>query len=277
MHRFYTTVDIHTAKTCYSISLCLTHHAVCPDFTPPCLPAAIGSSVAYRCPNVDNTNFNLTLTARTLQGECSISASGVAEVVFQSACYTVANNTRAFKSACEDKFTKVLEGSDDGAVNVTTPFPVSFYSTNYTYVGINANGFMTMGTVEGDWHGNACPLPNVETPEVDAIFAFWDDLETKNGVCYTTRGSSPNREFVVTWDRANQWSQNNQQVSFSIILKEGSRDVEVVYGELVGITGGSATIGVQKAARDKATTWSCNNRNIIPPGSNTALKYTWVS
>lgn len=251
------------------------------------------SDVVYRCANVNNASFSLTLNATAQDRGCSYQQTGVARVSIQpTPCYTVANITRPFINACSEndfpggttriQFTPQgpFTAFDEGIANITTPFPVSLYST-ITTVGVSTNGFMTLGTIlGGPWYIARCPLQD-NTPPGDVIFAFWADLVVREspdgGECHATRTTATGREFVVTWDRARQISNNDPEhkLSFSIILKENSRDVEVTYGTFKDVSSSFGVVGVQNADRNKATTWSCAE-DIIPPGSNTAVKFTWL-
>jgi serine protease AprX len=88
--------------------------------------------------------------------------------------------------------------SDDGEAAVTMPFSNETFSTGDVQVG--NNGGIGFG---GDLylpHNNA-PIP-ASTPfgGMQALFPFWDDLDSDTGdVYYETIGAAPDRTFVVEW------------------------------------------------------------------------------
>jgi hypothetical protein len=81
----------------------------------------------------------------------------------------------------------------------------------------------------------------------------------------------------VTWDSAQAVeSVGGSSLSFSIILYENSRDVDVVNGTMVASlgVGTRATIAVQNKLGHKATTYSCN-QNVALAG--TTIRFTAVA
>jgi hypothetical protein len=210
--------------------------------TRPSLTAVLAlADVVYRCANVNNASFDLTLNATAQERGCSYQATGVSTVfIRQPPCYTAADITRPFENACSTQdfpdstpvnFTRTSEFDnplDEGTATIPTPFPVSLYSTTSTEVKINTNGFLTLRTAPTiqSFFNIHCPLGD-RTPPGVVLFAFWADLvvrESPNGgVCYETRTTATGREFVVTWDRAQPFLSPLTELSFSIILKEPSR------------------------------------------------------
>jgi hypothetical protein len=198
------------------------------------------AEVVYRCANVNNASFDLTLNATAQDRGCSYQATGVSTVFIQQPpCYTVANITRPFVDACSlagsrpitFTQTSIFDSLDEGTATVLTPFPVMLYSTTSTEVNVNTNGFLTLGTSPTrPYFAIRCPLGDL-TPPGDVLFAFWADLEVRQspngGACYATRTTATGQEFVVTWDRARLLRPTINELSFSIILKEGSPNVEV--------------------------------------------------
>jgi hypothetical protein len=106
---------------------------------------------------------------------------------------------------------------------------------------------------------NLClPVTTAQLTASNYIFAYWDDLFTGSaGICTATLGSQPNRKFVVTWDAVVLFSGRSTVLTMSIVLSEGSNNVDIAYGT-VNANGGSAVTGMQNRAATQSVTRSCN-------------------
>ncbi len=150
-----------------------------------------------------------------------------------------------------------LNNGDDQAIAVTMPFSFNFYGTTSNQICVDNNGFILFNTT-------ACPssglFTNVSLPAASisapAMFPMWDDFDSESGNVYTdTRGSSPNRKFIVEWfDRVHfSGSSNTDGATFELILNEDGT-IQFEYSD-VDFTGGQenadcsngacATIGLQ--------------------------------
>jgi hypothetical protein len=150
-----------------------------------------------------------------------------------------------------------LNNGDDQAVAVTMPFSFNFYGTTANQICVDNNGFVLFNTT-------ACPsfglFTNVSLPastlSAPALMPMWDDFDSESGNVYTdTRGSSPDRQFIVEWfDRVHyNGSTNTDGATFELIFNENGTiqfeyaDVEFTGGlENPDCSGGAcATIGLQ--------------------------------
>ncbi len=154
--------------------------------------------------------------------------------------------TRHFLSQVDDQTTPAI----------TLPFTFHFKGTAFSSVVATSNGYLGFGTATTQYSNS--PLPVAGMPP-DAIFAFWDDLMTvsNEGICHATVGSPGNRRFVVTWSRMIFYPAANDvgtDLTFSLILDEGTNAVKVSYLNLTSISeqqralGSSATVGWQSSA-----------------------------
>jgi Ca2+-binding RTX toxin-like protein len=155
---------------------------------------------------------------------------------------------------------------DDCGVNVTLPFPVTFYETQYTGAFVSSNGNL-------QFTGGNVAYSNTELPVSyfgPTIFAHWDDLLSGSpyGVRTATTGTPGTRDFVVEWDT--YYIYGDGDTHFSIVLHEDSSDVDVYYGPS-GNSGVSATSGVQQD-EDRFTQYS-NNSAVLTDGLR--LTYTF--
>lgn len=84
---------------------------------------------------------------------------------------------------------------------------------------------------------------------------FWDDLTVYNSsgqfVYYQTIGTSPNRQLFVQYTNVGFWGDPTPLGTFSIILYEGSNNIQLQYRYLTGDSplthGASATVGLENA------------------------------
>jgi hypothetical protein len=148
--------------------------------------------------------------------------------------------------------------NDEDSIDVTMPFSFNFYGTASNIVSITNNGGIVFGA------GWDLPSFNFELP-VDfiappAIMPLWDDFAGDTGdVFYETRGSAPNRRFIVEWfNRVHaDGPSNKDSATFELILDEDGtihfEYADVAYSALSNSTGDPddctggicATIGLQ--------------------------------
>ena len=143
-----------------------------------------------------------------------------------------------------------LVNADEGTVDVALPFAFSFYGVPYTAATVSANGYVSFATASPQWVNSM--LPSSEVP--NTIFAFWDDLAMRDGVCAATVGTQPNRAFVIQWRDAGFYPspQAGTHLDFEVVLDEDLNTIDVNFNRMEGegdrSTGGSATVGVQQGS-----------------------------
>jgi hypothetical protein len=147
---------------------------------------------------------------------------------------------------------------DDSSADVTMPFSFNFYGTTSNVLTVSNNGGALFNTP-----GSGLPFTNTSLPASlsgPAILPLWDDFDSEQGDVYTdTRGSTPDRQFIVEWfDRVHfSGPSNTDGATFELILNENGTiqfeyaDVEYSgFGNASGdpddCSGGvCATIGLQ--------------------------------
>jgi hypothetical protein len=149
-------------------------------------------------------------------------------------------------------------------VSIDLPFAYLFYDTPYTQARASNKGVLQFLS-DNSGGDNTCPLPNAGFN--DAIFAYWDDLNTNindtMGIYTSTTGTAPNRVFNIEW-RAG-FVANDVRPRFQLRLYEGLPRFEIIYAQTRG-GGFSTTIGVQKGTGERYTQYSCNTQNVVPSG-----------
>ncbi len=202
-----------------------------------------------RAANLDNNLFltksnimkRLTFTFLVLM----LALSGYGQRLFEY--YTF------FQRSCNYvHLTYGTEGYADGDYDNNTLYGVpigftfNYNGQNYTSLNISTNGAIRFGNYVTVSYVNDLSSTN----DVDVIAPLWDDLfirNTYNGkIIYNTFGSMPNRKFVVEWQNI-CWRENNETVSFKVILYEGTNNIEFQYGPSNLHYTRSATIGMNQS------------------------------
>jgi len=144
---------------------------------------------------------------------------------------------------------------DDGSADVTMPFSFNFYGTTSNVLSISNNGGAVFGAPGAllDFLNTSLPAASLSGP---ALFPLWDDFDSSSGdFYYDTRGSTPNRQFIVEWSDRTHYAGDGDGATFELILDEAGtvhfEYADVAYGTTTptdppDCTGGAcATIGLQ--------------------------------
>ncbi|MBK7382413.1 MAG: hypothetical protein IPI81_03625 [Flavobacteriales bacterium] len=117
---------------------------------------------------------------------------------------------------------------DTNSSLLALPFTFTYNNVPYTQVGINSNGFITLGALTTTVY---CGL---QTSPANSIAGYGTDLvnaSASSSVRYGTLGSAPNRQFVVQWTDCDHYGNSQQNhITFQVILNETSNTVQVVFG-----------------------------------------------
>src|SRR6185369_3568316 len=178
-----------------------------------------------------------------------------------------------------------FSSQDDGVAATTLPFSFSLFGDVYlagSPVTLTTNGYLSLENLTlAEYLNGSLPGLTVTHPQDSStgvippslIAPFWDDLIFKTGSQVTTRtiGNAPNRQFVIEWSNMSildeTGSDQNANLTFEVILFEGSNDIQFLYKSLSGprSDGSSATIGLQNLQRNSAAL-SGFNQAIVSPG-----------
>lgn len=142
--------------------------------------------------------------------------------------------------------------SDD---QLSPPIPLGFsfryFDRTYDTVVVSSNGFLAFGggTSSGCCAGSTIPVPDGD----DGIVAFaWTDLYPPGGgsLTFETRGSAPNRRFVLSATDQAWCCEDIPRVTAQVILFEGSDAIEMHVTRQAG--GHTYTQGVEDESGRRA-------------------------
>jgi hypothetical protein len=193
--------------------------------------------------------------------------------------YVIGPTPQPFVDACrEPGHAVVLRGVDDSTETAMLPFVFTLYRTRSSSPWISSNGIVGFGSAPSASFSASC-MPSASGVTDPAVFAFWDDLQTRaGGVCWVTRGAAPNRQFVVTWSDLQFCCGDSptEHLTFSLVFNETSERIDVLYSQMTDTdtSGGSmaarasgerALIAVQDTSSATMTTFACQRVGAVPP------------
>ena len=162
---------------------------------------------------------------------------------------------------------------DDGFFPFFIPvgFDFEFYGVVYDKLSVNYNGFVIFGPLPSGslafWvTGN---IPDAINPNNMIALAWndWNPSRVPGSIRYETRGSAPNRKFILEYAGVPEVGGSGKLTS-QLVLEEGSNKV-TVYTTSMTITAGSHRItqGVENASGISAAFDSVKNpiNNIVSP------------
>ena len=116
---------------------------------------------------------------------------------------------------------------DDAAQTLNIGFEFFFYDKSYTSLSASTNGLITFDGPSSSYSPR--PIPNTTDPD-NYIAPFWTDLVQPGGkILHATRGSAPNRRFIIEYLNMGQYSNTNAKASFQVTLHEGSNKIDITF------------------------------------------------
>jgi len=150
-------------------------------------------------------------------------------------------------------FSPLVDNGMSGALPLG--FSFNFYDVNYSNVYLSTEGFITFLPGQQPSSGTAVPIPTNDVHN-GLIAGWWNDLDQRYGgkFYYETRGTAPNRRFIVQYHALPLVGPGGVTSTFQIKLFESSNIIEVHYLNaqtqvntyaLGGIENQSGTSGLQ--------------------------------
>jgi VCBS repeat-containing protein len=150
--------------------------------------------------------------------------------------------------------------NEDWMQKVTLPFSFNFYSSSFTEIGIASNGALLFNAAAINattfTSNNTTAIPSNTAAYQFGIFPLWDDWKTNATakVYSQVLGTGNNRRLVVQWNTVPHFV-GNGDVTFQVILHEGSNNFDFIYSDtFISATGlgsdynygGDATVGINR-------------------------------
>ncbi|TDU70687.1 hypothetical protein EI77_02735 [Prosthecobacter fusiformis] len=208
------------------------------EFTPGALGTRTGVlHIANNDPDGTENPFNITLT-----GNGTAPPSGTDGFGYRFT--QISPNAVTLKSTDTDVINAGALQGDDIAQVVNLGFSFSFYENVYTSCSVSTNGLITFSGASTRYSPDVT-FPNGNSPD-NLIAPFWTDLQTKSAskILYTTRGAAPNRVFILEFQNLAEYNNNNGDVSFQVLLYEGSNAIEFQYKGFSGFNTPRRAIGI---------------------------------
>ena len=181
--------------------------------------------------------------------------------------------------------------SDDGLIqDLPIGFDFSFYGTTYNKVNIYSNGFLMFGTApplrqSGSAVGGFIPQ-NLNPKNIIALsWSDWSPQLVANGILFETRGTAPNRKFIVQYNNVPEYHSTGRLMA-QVILSEGSNDVTIYTNSLTignsshfvtqGIEDLTGTQALYDSVQNGAGTWTMRVHNVFSL-TNDAIRFSLIS
>src|SRR4030042_2366272 len=146
-------------------------------------------------------------------------------------------------------------------------FNFTFFTNTYNRFYVTSNGLVIFGSGSNDYTED--PIPSPSSPG-NFIAAFWDDIviNASGKILYTTIGASPNRKCIIQWTNMGFYASTVLMGTFSVILYEGSNNIQVQYRSIIDHTsarshGSSAVIGIENSNGTSGIQYSYHNSTAI--------------
>ena len=123
--------------------------------------------------------------------------------------------------------TRLRLGDNQSSSAIPIGFDFLYYGRDYSNAYISSNGFLAF--LRGQGHGCCQGLrtPNTRAPNA-MISGYWANLDPREGsIHYLTRGTAPNREFLVQFTDVPHVNHNTAINTFQIVLYEGRGNFDI--------------------------------------------------
>jgi hypothetical protein len=141
---------------------------------------------------------------------------------------------------------------DDGILtDVPVGFSFSFYGNSFDKLNVYSNGFVTFGPAVQDRDGfyRAASIPLSANPNNLIAFAWmdWSPQAVPAGIRYETRGTAPNRRFILQFTNVPEYHSAGRLTS-QLVLTEGSNDITIYTSSMtISNSGNRWTQGIENA------------------------------
>ena len=168
--------------------------------------------------------------------------------------------------------------ADASAMNITLPFPFTYFGALFDEVLVSSHGYLSFGSRQITSPTNTS-IPNPAQPNGVAA-ALWDSFSpgSGQGVWVRTIGDAPNRRLVVSWIDVAHFNQIGA-ARFQVLLEEGTDRIifqyqDINFNDERFDNGASATVGLESPAGTIGVEFSFNTPMLGPYRGAASLVYT---
>ncbi|MEP6550616.1 MAG: HYR domain-containing protein [Gemmatimonadales bacterium] len=142
--------------------------------------------------------------------------------------YTKAAITFAPQADPVNAVTMPRDADDGWIADMPIGFDFQFYGNTYSKLNLYLNGFITFGVGENKpfWTTDAIPVATSPNNMIAFSWNDWFPGKVPGSVRYETRGSAPNRQFLIQF-RAVPEALGSGKLTALIVLSEGTNAIEI--------------------------------------------------
>lgn len=229
-----------------------------------------GTKISTTATNDDDNFTNISLPFTFVYNGNSYTAVSINNNGFMAFGTTVSSSYTSLSTGATNNVASVMNRDLQGAyiVNGTTTNGSSSISGTFGYIRpgttITGTGIPTNATVVSA-NASTVTISANATASGTVSLTFGGDIRVE------TRGSAPNRQFVVQWENYRRYSTtgSGDNLNFQIILNECTRSVSFVYGPSNYLVSTATTATFQVGLRGSANT-DFNNRTATTTWATTS-------
>jgi hypothetical protein len=141
---------------------------------------------------------------------------------------------------------------DDGILtDVPVGFSFSFQGNSYDKLNVYSNGFVTFGPAvqdrDGFYRGGVIPFSANPNNLIALAWMDWSPQAVPGGIRYETRGTAPNRRFILQFNNVPEYHSAGNLTS-QLVLAEGSNDITLYTSTMtISNSGNRWTQGIENA------------------------------
>jgi hypothetical protein len=260
-------------KTAFAGVLALATMVACSDTTSPVkdvqdgvsfISMVVPDSLKQALSAQDASNsFIQGSSSNLLAGSAHLSASVLTAPAAPAALAACGGGGSGFAGYTESRFTfdsleavpknVVLRDSikDDNITLVPVGFSFSFYGNSYDKVNVYSNGFITFGvadiSADGFYRGGVIPSSGKPNNLIAFAWMDWSPQAVPDGIRYETRGTAPNRKFILQFTDVPEYHSTGRLTS-QLVLSEGSNDITIYTTKMtISNSGNRYTQGIENA------------------------------
>ncbi|HJQ53374.1 MAG TPA: HYR domain-containing protein [Gemmatimonadaceae bacterium] len=147
--------------------------------------------------------------------------------------------------------------ADGFITDVPLGFDFNFYGTTYDKLNVYANGFVSFGAPQKDptgmgfYRGDAIPYSGLPNNIIAFAWTDWSPQRADGGVRFETRGTAPNRRFLLQFNNVPEYSSRGTGpglLMMQLVLEESTNTITIYTNTMSQTTlGQRITQGIENA------------------------------